>query len=84
MYNKTKYILSGSIKRRRLMAALSAVVTGLIVFTAMPAKAAPRSDATGDFLTSFDDPHAGDLDVTSVDARRASQATRSKMPSAPS
>jgi len=73
MYNKTKYILSSSIKRRRLMAALSAVVTGLIVFTAMPAKAAPRSDATGDFLTSFDGPHAGDLDVTSVDARRSGQ-----------
>jgi len=73
MYNKTQYILSGSTKRRHLMAALSAVVTGLIVFAAMPAEAAPRGDATGDFLTSYDGPLAGDLDVTSVDARRSGQ-----------
>jgi len=73
MYNKTQYILSGSTKRRHLMTALSAVVTGLIVFAAMPAEAAPRGDATGDFLTSYDGPLAGDLDVTSVDARRSGQ-----------
>jgi len=52
---------------------LSAVVTGLIVFAAMPAEAAPRGDATGDFLTSYDGRLAGDLDVTSVDARRSGQ-----------
>jgi len=73
MYIKTKHLLSGAVKRRRSVAALSAVITSLIVFAAMPAKAAARSDATGDFLTVFDGPHAADLDVTAVDARRSGQ-----------
>ena len=73
MYIMTKHLLSGSVKRRRLMVALSAVITGPMVFAATPAEATARSDAIGDFLTVFDGPHAGDLDVTAVDARRSGQ-----------
>jgi hypothetical protein len=40
----------------------------------MPADAAPHTDATGDFLYTYDGPHAGDLDVISVDARRTGQS----------
>jgi hypothetical protein len=73
MYSNIGRIFPGLTKRRRLMAALSAAVAGIIVFAAMPTEAAPRSDTTGDFLATYDGPQAGDLDVTSVDARRAGQ-----------
>ena len=58
MQRKMKQIISGSI-------------AAIIAFAAMPADATARTDATGDFLTTYTGPRTGDLDVTSVDARRS-------------
>jgi hypothetical protein len=73
--HKVKYFNFRSVGRPPLMAALSAVAAGTLVLAAMPATAAPLQDPTGDFLSTYSGPHAGDLDVTSVDAHRDGQSS---------
>jgi hypothetical protein len=62
-----------SARRHGLAGGLVAALAGVTALTATPAPAAPIADATGDFLSTYSGPNAGDLDVTSVDAHRSGQ-----------